>query len=63
MTVWQRLPVWARLVAVLVPLAVIALAPSSLQVFVINAATIGFVIAVVWAIGRRVTKPRRDHNE
>lgn len=62
--IWQKMPVWARFVVVLGALAVVALLPSAGQVVVINVATIGFVIAVVWAIIRTVAKAtRRDYDE
>ncbi|MEE2855636.1 MAG: hypothetical protein VX424_23630 [Actinomycetota bacterium] len=57
--IWQKMPVWARLIVALLGLAVVALLPSAGQGVVINVATIGFVAAVVWAIIRTVAKQRR----
>lgn len=57
--IWQKAPVWARLIVVLGALAVVALLPSAGQGLVINVVTVGFVIAVMWAVIRSVAKPRQ----
>jgi hypothetical protein len=55
MNIWGRMPVWARIICVLLVFVVIALLPS-LGPFLQRVLIFGFVIGVFWAIVQAIAR-------